>query len=127
MQKTLLLFILAVFFTGCIERGQNLKPAPVHTQKTVIKKIPVVSKVESQKVEASKEVTAMPTQTLKKKELEEIKEIKEIKIEKNIDPVVTEVVPTPTKEENNFFILSDETKNRISGFFIIVIGIMILI
>ena len=118
MQKTLLLFILAIFFNGCIERGQNLKPVPVHTPTVVIKQIPVISKVESKKVKVSNDVSPIATQTHIKKQ---------IKIEKNVDTIVSEVTQPSTKDENNFFTLSDETKNKISGFFIIVIGIIILL
>ena len=49
-------------------------------------------------------------------------------------PVTTQNMSTPSEEidvimhqEDSFFTLSDETKNKISGFFVIVIGVMMLI
>jgi len=122
MKKMLLTLLFTLLFTGCIERGQNLKPAPIYTTPVKIKPTQAISKVTPIKLEKSKLVlsstapysekcTASPKQTITK---------------------IGEMMKKPHSPNENvkdapIFPLTDETKNKISGFFIFVIGIIILL
>jgi len=114
MKKMLLTVLFPLLFTGCIERGQNLKPIPVHSiplQKNTIK---------NTKINISTQI---------KKDI--IKEGRAILIEvnsTNIAPPIKKLKQNKTHNNNdNIFPLSDESKNRISGFFIIIISIIIFL
>jgi len=126
MQKTLLALLFTLYFTGCAERGQNLEPAPVHA--TVSKNTPMVPVKPVAKpiinVEKSKLKSVAPTSTTLKQENKKLKPEEERT--KVIAPVkISQTINTNI--DDGFFNLSDETKNNISGFFILVIGIIILL
>ena len=122
MKKTLLLLLLSLFFTGCIERGQTLKPAPIHTTPTVTKAIlSNPSVVKSKKSITSPLVKTVPVVNIKPS----IKEEK--KITEKITMTQKTVKQPDTTNTDDFFGLSEDTKNKISGFFIIIIGIIVLL
>ncbi len=134
MQKTLFALFFILYFTGCVERGQLLKPAPVHA--TVNKHTPIVIvpakpidkpivNIEKSKIKpiASKSIETSKIIAQKQKN-------EEIKPKQKSTKVVSSVKISQTINSNTddgFFNLSDETKNNISGFFILVIGIIILL
>ncbi len=114
---TLLFFTL--LFTACVERGTTLTPKNVQ-QKPVVKKTFICTKIritdtKKMKIETAKNIF-LPTKS-------------------NIIamPTTQKIVSTFPAEEknsnnnNNLFSFTEDTKNKISGFFIFVIGLMILI
>jgi len=122
MQKILLFLLTTLLFTGCTERGQNLRPAPVHTAPIKIKPIQKISKVKPIHFEKSKIV---PSPTLSHCLKDTISPKKTfINIHR---PVKVRQVPSVYVKDEPIFPLSDETKNKISGFFIFIIGIIILL
>lgn len=118
MKKTLFLLLLTLLFTGCIERGHMLKPAPV-TVATVATVAPPVKKIPTKTQNTKPKHHSALKSPVKTKMIPETKVVK-------IVSTHTKVESIHTKKEKSFFPLSEETKNRISGFFIIVIGIIIL-
>lgn len=119
-KQAISLLLLTLIFTGCVERGftvhpMQTKPAPLmekasdKTKKCATKKQSIAKKI----VKEDKTIAVEP----------KIESTKEPKME---TPIV-EKSEQPNTETNSFFTLSDETKNNISGFFIILIGFMILL
>ena len=95
-----------LLFTACVERGSNLTPKEVMQEPTQNINTPKVKQIKPNPTQ--KKTTVTPA--LKSKVLSEI-------------PKNTKNTP----EEKPSFSLSDETQNQISGFFIIIIGLLILI
>ena len=121
IKNSLLLLLITLLFTACVERGQTLKPTMNTSMAT-----PITHKHKSQaKIQSTKSIhTKQTVEDMEK--LIDTKPIKIVKKEHTI-PVSTTEVKETTIDNNDFFTLSDETKNKISGFFVIVIGILILI
>ena len=122
MQKTLLALLMTLLFTGCMERGQSLKPAPVHTLPIKTKPTQTLSKIKPIKLEKSKVIPASKIPS----KLKEQTPAKQTIIKADTADNISKVTHTSKKDES-LFALSDETKNKISGFFIIIIGIIILL
>ncbi len=117
--KTILLF-LTFFFTACVERGYTPKPInhsiakPIKTHKVK----PSISK--PQKI--LKNEPTLPIIQIKQESTPVQK--KEISTQKMTTPISNQILK---EEKNDFFSLTEETKNKISGFFILIIGIIILL
>ena len=106
---TLLFFTL--LFTACAERGTTLTPKNVE-QKPVVKKTFICTK--KVKTETSKNISSP---------------VKSIVV---VQKTQAKVSKSPVKEktpldDNDLFSFTEDTKNKISGFLIFVIGLMILI
>ena len=118
MKKTILLLLFTLLFTACVERGYTPKPISTSMAKPLTVEEPIV------------ETTIKETE--KKSDIKQIKNTPLIEEKKVVQNTTTiETPPTEVKktivEEDDLFSFTDETKNRISGFFIIVIGILILL
>jgi len=115
---TLLLFTL--LFTACAERGSTLTPKRIETKPMQIKAV------------ASSIKMKFSSLTKKQKSKKDI-----IPPKSNvaaIPKVETKILHAPFKEKSSSEVkslfslhLNDDTKNKISGFFIFVIGVMIFI
>jgi hypothetical protein len=118
-KNSLLLLLTTLLFTACVERGQTLNPT-INTSMAT----PIIHK---------SQIKTPSTKSINTKKI--VKEIKKPIVTKSIKTTPKKnILPTPSTEvkqtaidNNDFFTLSDETKNKISGFFVIVIGILILI
>ena len=113
---TLLFFTL--LFTACAERGVTLTPKSVE-QKPVVKKTFVCrqkSTTDTKKVktEISKNISSPTKSSI-------VTQKTQTKVSKS---PVEEKTPLT---DNNLFSFTEDTKNKISGFLIFVIGLMILI
>jgi len=118
IKNSLLLLLITLLFTACVERGQTLKP----TMNTSMAS-PITQKDKCQtKIQSTQKIQTV-------KEIKKPMDTKPIKIvqKTNTLPVSSTKIKKMPIQNNNFFTLSDETKNKISGFFVIVIGILILI
>jgi len=122
MKKILFALLFTLLFTGCIERGQDLQPTPAHTASIKIKPAQATSEIKPIKFENSK-IAPNSTLSLKKNDT--------VSPEETVTKINTsEIIPhTANKniKDEPIFPLTDETKNKISGFFIFVIGIIILL
>lgn len=116
MKKLSTLLLLALLFTACTERGYTLKPV---TQTTTPKKTVLNKTKEAKVVQKVKKASTITTKTLQVT-------LEKPTIKKSIVQPITTQKPTQVKEES-FFTLSEETKNKVSGFLILVIGIIILL
>jgi len=112
---TLLFFTL--LFTACAERGSTLTPKciqqkPIQKKSVTTNKKTKVSKTKNQ----TSKITTIPAKS-------------NIAIIPNRQTKVSEspIIEKTITEENSLFSFSDETKNRISGLLIFVIGLMIFI
>jgi len=117
-QATILLFI-TILFTGCLEKGHILKPTKEQrTENTTLNE-----EVKKQTSVLTKKIIKKKKTTITKKEL----------VQKELSKETTSVSKVIIKQktekvETGFFSsLSDETKNNISGFVIMLIGIIILL
>lgn len=120
-QTTILLFI-AILFTGCIEKGHLLKATKIQAAQKAIH----AHKVKKQTSVSTKKVIDKKKITIPKKEV--VKKDFSAKSHKITSTPKVIIKPETEKIETGFFSsLSDETKNNISGFFVIVIGIIILL
>jgi len=120
-QTTILLFV-AILFTGCLERGHLLKPTNIPASE----KITLTHKVKKQTSVSTKKVIDKKKTTISKKEV--VKKDFSAKSHKITSTPKVIIKPETEKIETDFFSsLSDETKNNISGFFVIIIGIIILL
>ena len=119
MQKILWALLYTLLFTGCLERGYTLKPAPVHKAPIERKQKQAVPKAKPITVVKSKSIPIPPSRV----------KINTIKIDKMIKTTSVQIPHTPTTnvDTESIFSLSEETKRNISGFFILVIGIIILL
>lgn len=116
MKKSLLLLLFVFLSTGCLERGYTLKTVPVHASTiniTPAKAINIPSKTEGKKV--AKELNVLKKSSKNTLNTKTLKSEQKILNEKSM------------KHNDTLFPLSDETKNKISGFFIILISIIILL
>ena len=125
-QTTILLFI-TILFTGCIERGHSLKPVKSQTtpSTTLTKEVKKQTSISTKKVIKKKETTLRKKEVVKN-ELPK----KDFSIKPNKITSASKVIIKPETEKiaTGFFSsLSDETKNNISGFFVMLIGIIILL
>ncbi len=124
-QATILLFV-TILLTGCIERGHILKPTIDQTiTPTLTQEVKEKTSVSTTKVVKKKKTTIMKKEVVKT-ELPK----KDLSIKSNKPTSASKVIMKPKTEkiETDFFSsLSDETKNNISGFFVILIGIIILL
>jgi len=115
---TTILLFFTLLFTACAERGTTLTPKSVE-QKPVVKKTFIYTKKR--------------TTDTKKVKTETVKNIasptKSIVVVQNTK---VKVLKSPIEEksplnDNDLFSFSEDTKNKISGFLIFVISLMILI
>jgi len=118
IKNSLLLLLITLLFTACVERNQTLK-STINTSMAS----PIVHKDTCQ----AKMQSTQKIQTVK--EIKKPMDTKPMKIVKKMNtlPVSSTEIKKMPIQHNDFFTLSDETKNKISGFFVIVIGILILI
>jgi len=110
---TFLLFF-TFLFTACSEKGYTPKPVAKQTATTIK---PIVANISTTKIQDLKPI---------------IKSTKESTItkSKHVETVSTTVVPEVKQvntEEESIFSLSHEDKKRISGVFILIIGLIILL
>ena len=114
MKNTILLLLLTLLLTACVERGYTLKPINTSMSKPIIDK-PIHHTI-------TKKPHKMHTLDKRKKH--------DFSKEKQEKPTIIhhqEIKKTSSTEKNSLFTLTDETKNNISGFFILIIGILILL
>ena len=124
-QATILLFV-TILLTGCIERGHILKPTIDQTITPILtQEVKEMTSVSTTKVVKKKKITITKKEVVKT-ELPK----KDLSIKSNKITSASKVIMKPKTEkiETGFFSsLSDETKNNISGFFVMLIGIIILL
>jgi len=122
MKNITILLLLTLLFTACTERGYILKPVQTSSKPTniVVKKQPIVKT--SIDKETPSTIKIKEKSIIKPKKIVEITEV----IEKNTISPDNNKVATEVKSES-FFTFNDETKNKISGFLILLIGIIILL
>jgi len=121
-QKITLWLLFTLFFTACVERGYAPKPVTNTLSTPIIKK----------DIKAS-----TPTKdTLLLKSVETVKSIvtsKTIEVKVKVKKILKKQVISPERpkatieRKKDIFTLTDETKNKISGFFILIIGLIILL
>lgn len=125
MRNNLLLILLTLLFTACVERGHSLKPvqhspfAQTMTKETQ-KTITSTEKMHRKKVQVHASVKKSTPVVL------EERKVKKSTTVVNIGNRHNDIKDT-TSTEDNYFTLSDETKNTISGIFVFIIGIIILL
>jgi apolipoprotein N-acyltransferase len=127
IKQTTILLLITILFTGCIERGQILKPVKNQTTpiRTITKKVKKQTSVSTKKV-IKKKKTTITKEVVVQKELP--KKDFSIKPHSVTSTSKTIMEPKTEKIETDFFSsISEETKNNISGFFVILIGIIILL
>ena len=112
MKKILLALLFALLFTGCIERGENLQPTYATSEIKLIQ-------LENSNIVLTSTLSPIKQDTVSPKET-----ITKINAPVNISHVD---IANETVKDECIFPLSDETKNQISGFFILVIGVIILL
>ncbi len=132
MTKTIISLLFAtLLFTACVERGQVFitKLIPMKSTKSMHK---TASKTDTFKNKPIKKLTKklLKVKTVEKVShnivVDENKSIK--KVSSKLDMNNTIQTQKKKSDENTLFQLplSDEMKNNISGFFIVMIGLMIL-
>jgi len=127
IKQTTILLLITILFTGCIERGHILKPVKNQTapSTTITKEVKKQTSVSTKKVIEKKKTTLTKKEVVKK---ELPKKDFSIKLHKITSTSKVIIKPETEKIETGFFSsLSDETKNKISGFFVMLIGIIILL
>ena len=125
IKHSLLLLLMTLLFTACVERNQTLKPN-IHTS--------LADPITKNQVTEKSQTNTNPTLKNRnsKQDVVEIKDPltpKTVKVsqEKKVIPVPSVEADQTSIENKDFFTFSDDTKNKISGFFVIIIGILILI
>ena len=118
IKQSIFLFVFTLLFTACGERAQTLNPTinPSMAKPIVKHSAPAVkSKPTAEKNTGKKIIT--PVASISPKVSQECNVIatSPMKVNDTVD------------ENDSFFALSEETKIKISGFFVIIIGIIILI
>ena len=119
-QHITFLLLFTFLFTACAERG--------YTPKTVIQqatKVTVPVKQTPVTVKSSKTENVEPTVVIKKETSPVEKKL--INTTTTPTPVVVQEVNETVTEEYSLFSLSHEEKKTISGVFILIIGLMILL
>jgi len=124
-QATILLFV-TILLTGCIERGHILKPARNQTiTPTLTLEARAQTSVSTTKIIKQNKTIITEEEAIK---IELPKKDLSVKSNKTIFSEKVIMKPTTEKVETDFFSsLSDETKNNISGFFVMIISIIILL
>jgi len=115
------LLTFTLFFTACVERGQILSPdntSLICTQKA-IQTVPAKTKEKKNK--------NLNIVKIKKPIQENVIENKPSLHTEIISQIEKSTTNTTSSDNESFFTFTEETKNKISGFFIIAIGIMILL
>jgi len=119
IRQSIFLLLFTLLFTACVERGQTLKPTVNRSMSKAI--APLVLHHSNPKA------STMQNKAPKENKLSVISKIEKVPVTTQNTSTTSEEIDEITHQEDSFFTLSDETKNKISGFFVIVIGIMILI
>ena len=115
---TTILLFFTLLFTACAERGTTLTPKNVE-QKPVIKKTFICTKkntinTKKVKIETKKNISS-PTKS------SVVTQKTQTKVSKS---PVEDKMPT---NNNDLFSFTEDTKNKISGFLVFLIGVMIFI
>ncbi len=113
------LLIFTLFFTACVERGQVLSPdnsSLICTQK--------VAQVIPTKIKEHKKVN---TVKIKKSIQEDVAKNESSLDTETISSIEKSTTDITSIDNDSFFAFTEETKNKISGFFILAIGIIILL
>lgn len=126
IKLTTILLLFALLFTGCLEKGHTLKPIKVETTsdtKNLNKQVKIKTAHSTKKVIKKKQMATSKKVLLKEELLKQDNSLKSNKTKVDI------IVESDTKKIDNTFFssISEKTKNNISGFFIIIIGIIILL
>ena len=127
IKQTTILLLITMLFTGCIERGHSLKPVKnqIAPSTTLTKEVKKQTSISTKKVIKKKETTLTKKEVVKKELPKKDFSIKPYNVTSASKVIVK---PKTEKIETGFFSsLSDETKNNISGFFVMLIGIIILL
>lgn len=119
MKKTISLLLFTLLFTGCVERGYTPKAISPSMAKPITKHTATQPSLKPTIKEIKSKIVQIENSPL----LEEKKVVQNTKIITTANTEVKQI----TVEEDDFFNLTAETKNNISGFFIILIGIIILL
>jgi len=123
-QATILLFV-TILFTGCTERGPIPKPTIDPITPILIEEVKKQTSVSTTKVIKEEKTTINKIAVI---QTESPKKDLSIKSNKTTSTSKVMMKAKTEKVETGFFSsLSDETKNNISGFFVILIGIIILL
>jgi len=115
IKQSILLVFFTLVFTACVERGHTPKPA----MNTFMEK-PIIASYSTKKIH-------IKTQPIRKDKTPVISQQTKVLQKSNVIEKPSENINETMNKNNSFFALSDETKNKISGFFVIIIGIIILI
>lgn len=119
MRQSIFLLLFTLLFTACVERGQTLKPT---IKRSVSEPIaPLVLHHSNSKASTIK------NKAPKENKISAMSKTEKISGTTQNMSTLSEEIHEITHQEDSFFTLSDETKNEISGFFVIIIGIIILI
>jgi len=121
IRNNILLILLTLLFTGCVERGHSLQP--VHNSSLAK---PITNEKKKSVIVPIKKtsINKLNLHTTVKEKAPVV--IKQTETKKTVNTVQNDVKKT-TITEDTFFTLSHETKNTISGIFVFIIGIMILL
>jgi len=119
---TTTLLIFTLFFTACAERGSTLTPKNVE-QKPILKKTFVCTIKPSKKRKIIQKKEKLNIISPKKIQIITVTKVDTIVIKSTKDTLKKNV----STVDNSLFSFSDDTKNKISGFFIFVIGLMIIL
>ena len=116
---TLLFFTL--LFTACAERGTHLTPKNVQQKPMHVKTLAPLTKKKKKtstikQIQQEPEMITSPTKSKHAIGTKPQTEVAKIPVHENL-----------SMGNDSYFTLSDETKNKISGFLIFVIGLMIFI
>ncbi len=124
MQKLLILLLSILFLNGCVERGYSLQPVKIKTNYTPTKSIHKQPKSMTKKrVSQKKKSIVNPSQPKQKPKAVTPKPVKNVVKQKRQQTQRAK----ETSQTKPLFTLSEETKNNISGFFIILIALMIFL
>jgi len=113
---TLLFFTL--LFTACAERGSTLTPKCVQQKPIQKKSITTSAKTKVLTVKVKKQTS---------KKIDSSTKSNSVTVQKKQTKASKPEIEEASIKEDSLFSLSDETKNRISGLLIFVIGLMIFI
>ena len=120
MKKHITFLLLFTFlFTACAERGYTPKPVIKQVTQTTLPAKQTITK-------SSSKIQNLKPTVIKKKETPKV-EKKVINTTIIPTPVVVQEVNETVTEEYNIFSLSHEEKKTISGVFIFIIGLIILL
>lgn len=130
IKRTTLLLLIALLFTACTERTHMLSikdikksvffSEPTKETPKIVKKETKKCKVETAKVKKIKKSSVSQKIIVKKDTVKSTKPFEEKKA------ILIPKIKKETVKESSIFDMSDETKKKLSGFFIYIIAIMIL-